>query len=132
MWCQLLYLIPGAILCSKSKYSNVTSMKSLLPQSFSFLSFFLRKSSKMENTQSNCVRTYQFWSPSPCTHPCAFVMTPHSSYLRTQFLDGPLLSEHSTNNIINYLLIFQIPEFKCFILVSGMYHSCWMFWHIKK
>ena len=40
MWCQLLYIIPGAILCSKFNYSDVTSMKPPLPQSFSFCIFY--------------------------------------------------------------------------------------------
>ena len=74
MWCQLLYLIPGAILCSKFKSSDVSSVKPPLLQSFSFL-FFIEK---IENIQSKCVRTHQIWTPLPCTHPYALVMTPPS------------------------------------------------------
>ena len=39
---------------------------------FSFLS---KKSSKMKNIQSKCVRTHQVWTLSLCTHPYAFLMT---------------------------------------------------------
>ena len=39
MWYQLLYLIPGAIVCSKFDYSDFLSVKPPLPQSFSFFFF---------------------------------------------------------------------------------------------
>ena len=42
---QLLYLIPGATLCSKFNYSDATPMKPPLSQSLSFF-FFMKKTLK--------------------------------------------------------------------------------------
>ena len=47
---QLLYLVPGAILYSKLKYSDVTLMKPPFINHFNF-PFLSRKPSKMENIQ---------------------------------------------------------------------------------
>ena len=89
MWCQLLYLIPGATLCSKFNYSDVTSLKPRLPQSFSF--FFIEKIFKNVKCTVE-MRTYSpgLTHPSSCTHLYVFIMTPSSPYLRTYFMDGPL------------------------------------------
>ena len=83
MWCQLFYVIPGAVLCSKFHDSNVMSMKLALLNHFHF-SFLSRKSSEMENIQSKCVRLHQVWTTLPVYTPVsAFVMTPLSFYLCT-------------------------------------------------
>ena len=54
--CDVNCLIPGAILCLKFNYSDVTSMKPPLPWSFSFF-FFIEK--VFENRKSTVeIRTY--------------------------------------------------------------------------
>ena len=98
MWCQLFYSIPVAILCSKFNYSDVTSVKHPLPESFSFF-FLSRKSSKMENVKLKCILTYRVWlSPVfPCMHSYHFVMTVPSPHLHMYFMDGPLRFELKQN-----------------------------------
>ena len=98
MWCQLLYLIPGATLCCNylCSYSDVKSVKPPLPQSFSFF-FFIEKI--FENGKYT-VRTYSpsLHSPPPLS-PSSPVRTgtllswlpPLSPYQRTHFMDGPRL-----------------------------------------
>ena len=88
MWCQLLYLIPGAILCLKFNYSDVTSMKPALPQSLSF--FFLC----WENLQKWKIyirNTYvlNIFDPLPLYAPVRFCHDSSSPYLRTYFMDDP-------------------------------------------
>ena len=96
MWCQLLYLIPGAILCSKFNYSDVTSVKPRLHKSFSF-SFSSRKSLKMVNMQSKCVLTHQIWTSLPLYAHVRFLQdsTPPPTCVRTLWM-APL----QQNNLI--------------------------------
>ena len=101
MWSQLFYSIPVAVLCSEFNYSDVTSMKPPLPESFSFF-FFIKKVFK-NGKYTVKMRTYRVWHPTPpptpslCMHPYPFVMTPPFPYLRTYFMDSPLRFELKEN-----------------------------------
>ena len=95
MWCQLLYLIPGATLCCNylCSYSDVKSMKPPLPQSFSFF-FFIEKIFK-NGKYTVEMRTYapslnpvlpvrtctlSSWFPTPPTCIRTLWMAPSFSY----------------------------------------------------
>ena len=93
-WHQLLHLILKVILCSKFNYSDVTSIKPPLSQSFLFLFFYRENLRKIEKILSRCVHTHQSW-PSSCAHPYAFVMTtPSPTCVSTLWMAPKVISEY--------------------------------------
>ena len=89
---QLLYLIPGATLCSKFNYPDAMPMKLPVSQSLSFF-FFMKKILKNRKYTVE-MRTYSpDLNPPPLHAPVCFRYdSPPSPYLRMCFMDSPQIS----------------------------------------
>ena len=87
---QLLYLIPGAILCSKFNYSDVTSIKPFIT-SIIFIFLFYRENFQKWKIYSRNAYVLTRFNPLPFLlyTPLRFCHDSPSPYLRTYFIDGP-------------------------------------------
>ena len=106
MWCQLLYLIPGAILYSKFIYSDVTSVKLPFSQSFSFFFFMEKVFQNGKYTVEICTHSPDLNSPPPIRTRTPSSWLHPSPYLRTYFMDGPFAAKQLNiqcyNNTFGY------------------------------
>ena len=87
---QLLYLIPGAILCSKFNYSDVTSIKPFIT-SIIFIFLFYRENFQKWKIYSRNAYVLTRFNPLLFLlyTPLRFCHDSPSPYLRTYFIDGP-------------------------------------------